>query len=166
MNQLEVFRNIKGFIFDIDGVFTNSMVTLTESGELSRQFNVRDHFAIRKALSHDYKVCIITAGNSIGVEKNLNYLGIKNIYTKIRDKKPAFIDFLIQSKLNESEILYMGDDIPDLPILKLVALPTCPADAIPEVKAISKYISPLKGGEGCVRDVIEKVLKLNNQWEH
>ena len=165
MNQLEIFHGIKGFIFDIDGVFTNSMIILTETGELSRQFNVRDHYAIRKAIANNYKICIITAGNSVGVEKNLQNLGIEYIYTKIRDKKPAFIDFLIKSKLEESEVLYMGDDMPDLPVLNLVALPTCPADAIPEVKAISKYISPLRGGEGCVRDVIEKVLKLNNQWQ-
>ena len=164
MNQLSTFKSIRGFIFDVDGVFTNTQIGLTETGDQVRKFTVRDHYAVRRALKLTYKICVITAGRSIGVEKNLRSLGIEYVYSNTSDKKPAFIDFLIKSKLDESQILYMGDDLPDLPIMKLVALPTCPFDAVPEILEISKYVSPYKGGEGCVRDVIEKVLKLNEQW--
>ncbi len=164
MNHLQAFKNIKGFIFDVDGVFTNTTISLTENGDQVRQFTVRDHFAIRRAIKLGYHICIITAGRSEGVEKNLRNLGIHYIYSNTSDKKPAFIDFLIKSKLEESQVLYMGDDIPDIAVMKLVALPTCPADAVPEILEISKYVSPFKGGEGCVRDVLEKVLKLNHQW--
>lgn len=164
MNQLSAFKSVKGFIFDVDGVFTNALIGLTETGDQVRQFTVRDHYAVRRALKLGYKICVITAGRSIGVEKNLRNLGIEYIYSNTSDKKPAFIDFLIKAKLDESQILYMGDDLPDLPVMKLVALPTCPCDAVPEILEISKYTSPFKGGHGCVRDVIEKVLKLNQQW--
>lgn len=164
MNNLEVFRDITTFIFDVDGILTNNLVLVTEIGELLRSMNTRDGYAIKHALEKGYQVAIITGGNSNGVVLRLQGLGIKHIYKGIHNKKEAYKDFLEKTGLKSSEILYMGDDIPDIPVMRLVALAACPKDACPEVIAIANYISPFVGGEGCVRDVIEKVLKLKGHW--
>jgi len=165
MDFIEKLKNVKAFLFDIDGVFTDSKVLIQEDGALLRQFHVRDHFAVRKALSLNYPIGIITAGNSEGVVKNLEYLGIEFIHSRTRNKLPSFGDFCADYHLEPDQIAYMGDDIPDIAVMRKVGLPCCPADAVPEVKQLSVYISPLNGGAGCVRDIIEKVLKINGQWE-
>ena len=119
---------------------------------------------MKAALEAGLKIAIITGGKSEGVVGRLKGLGIVDIYTNCRIKTDAFEELLLTYQLDKSQILYMGDDVPDLEVMQQVALPACPADACPEIKSICKYISPYKGGEGCVRDVIEKILKLNGRW--
>lgn len=164
--MIDYFRHITTFIFDVDGVLTNNSLLITEEGHLLRTMNARDGYAMQLALSKGYKVAIITGGKSEGVLQRLKNLGIFDIYYGIRDKGDALREFLLTyDDILPQHILYMGDDMIDLVILQQIGLPTCPADAVAEVKDICRYISPYEGGAGCVRDVIEKVLKLHNQWE-
>ncbi|MBR9920551.1 MAG: HAD-IIIA family hydrolase [Bacteroidetes bacterium] len=164
MNLLEPFNHIKTFIFDIDGVWTNSQMLITEEGHLLRSMSTRDGFAVKQALNEGYKICIITGGKSAGVASRLKALGIRDVFTGVHDKLDVYESYVDGLQLNEDEILFMGDDIPDYKPMRRVGLPTCPADAVPEIKNISRYISPFNGGAGCVRDVIEKVLKLQGLW--
>ena len=164
MNYLEEFRNIKTFIFDVDGVLTNSQLIILENGRLLRQMSTRDGYAIKEAIKYGFKVFIITGGKSTGVAQRLKNLGVTFVYSGIEDKMDAFEEILDAYEIDKDEILYMGDDLPDYEVMRQVAIPCCPADAAVEIKQLSRYISPMKGGEGCVRDVIEKVLKLNNKW--
>jgi len=164
MNLLSKFRDIDTLIFDVDGVFTNSNLLITETGELLRTMNTRDGYAVKKALEAGLKVAIITGGSSKGVTSRLQGLGVVDIYAGIQHKIDAFDEFILTYDVQKSQILYMGDDLPDQEVMMQVGMPVCPADAVPEIKAVSKYVSPLKGGYGCVRDVIEKVLKLRGQW--
>lgn len=164
MNQLDVFRDISSFVFDVDGVLTNCSVLIMENGQLLRTMNVRDGFAMKMAVRNGYNVAIITAGRSTGVETRLQALGIQHVILGREDKAVAFDELVAYSGIDPEKTLYMGDDLPDLGVLRKVGLPACPADAIPEIKAISHYISPLAGGAGCVRDVIEKVMRLQGQW--
>lgn len=164
MNQLEKFRDIHTFIFDVDGVLTDNEVLVTEEGYLLRKMNVRDGYAIKHALVQGYRICIITGGRSEGVRIRLEGLGVKDIYLGRQDKIEAYEDYTTAYELDESGILYMGDDLPDYPVMRKVGLPTCPSNAAPELFSICKYVSPFRGGEGCVRDVIEKVLRLHGKW--
>ncbi|MCB0706418.1 MAG: HAD-IIIA family hydrolase [Saprospiraceae bacterium] len=164
MNLLEPFHQISTFIFDIDGVWTNSQLLITEEGHLLRSMNTRDGYAAKKALAEDYRICVITGGNSLGVEKRMRALGVRDYYSGVHDKLDVYKNYVEGLQLNEEEILFMGDDLPDYPPMRRVGLPVCPADAAPEIKSICRYISPFNGGEGCVRDVIEKVLKLKDLW--
>ncbi len=164
MNLLASFKDIKTIILDVDGVLTNNQLLITEQGHLLRSMNVKDGYAMRIAMEVGLKIAIITGGKSEGVVGRLKGLGIVDIYTNCRIKTDAFEELLLTYQLDKSQILYMGDDVPDLEVMQQVALPACPADACPEIKSICKYISPYKGGEGCVRDVIEKILKLNGRW--
>ncbi len=166
MNQLEQFREIKTFIFDVDGVLTDGRLLVLESGELLRQMNIRDGYAIRCAVKEGYQVCIITGGKSEGVRKRLEGLGVEHIYEGVEDKLRAYEQYL-KSKdngLDEGKILYMGDDLPDYAVMRRVGFATCPRDAAHELFEVAKYVSPFRGGEGCARDVIEKVLRLNGKW--
>ena len=164
MNLLSKFRDIDTLIFDVDGVFTNSNLLITETGELLRTMNTRDGYAVKKALEAGLRVAIITGGSSKGVTSRLQGLGVVDIYAGIQHKIDAFDEYILTYDLQKSQILYMGDDLPDQEVMMQVGMPVCPVDAVPEIKAVSKYVSPLKGGYGCVRDVIEKVLKLRGQW--
>ena len=164
MNTLEPFKQIRTFIFDVDGVLTNSDLLVTEDGELLRTVNTRDGLAFKTAIKQGYNVFIITGGGSKGVIERFRNLGVKEIYSKVKDKKSKFLELLSDFSINANEVLYMGDDLVDYEVMQAVGLPVCPADAVPEIIKISKYISPLNGGNGCARDVIEKVLKLNNSW--
>ena len=165
MNLLEQFKDIKTFIFDVDGVLTDSQVLVLEDGKLLRKMNVRDGYAIKQAVTKGYNVCIITGGKSEGVKIRLQGLGVKDIYLGSSNKMEAYEDYIYAYDLEEAHILYMGDDMPDYPVMRRVGLPTCPANAAPEIFSVAKYVSPIQGGEGCVRDVIEKVLKLNGHWK-
>jgi 3-deoxy-D-manno-octulosonate 8-phosphate phosphatase (KDO 8-P phosphatase) len=165
MNNLELFSSINTFIFDVDGVLTNSELIITEKGELLRKMNTRDGYAIRHALNMGYKVAIITGGRSKGVIDRLKGLGISDVYAGIENKIEAFEDFLAIHQIEAETILYMGDDLPDYDVMKRVGMPTCPADAASEIIRISSYISDKKGGEGCARDVIERVLRLHGKWQ-
>ncbi len=164
-NFKEDLNTVKAFVFDIDGVLTDNNVMCMGNGEQIRTMNVKDGFGIRCAINKGYPVGIITAGkHNEGALKRLEFLGIPSIYSGEIDKRGALEDFCKTHGVDKSEILYMGDDIPDVPILKQVGIPTCPRDARPEVKQFVSYISNLDGGKGCARDVIEQVLRTHNNW--
>lgn len=157
-------HKIKAFAFDVDGVMTNGMVTMTTNGDLLRQFNSKDGFALRYAASLGYPIAIITGGSSETIKQRFNQLEITDIYLRSRYKMPDFEDFCAKYSLQPSEVLFMGDDIPDVEIMKVCGMPTCPADAVPEVKEVAQYISIYNGGDGCVRDILEQVLKVHGKW--
>ena len=164
MNALAIFRDIDTFIFDVDGVMTNSDLLVTEAGELLRTMHTRDGYAMKMAINNGYKLIIITGGGSDGVTKRLQGLGVEHIYAKVKDKLKVFKQISEELAIDPEKVLYMGDDLVDYQVMNVVALPACPADAAPEILEISKYISPIIGGKGCVRDVVEKVMKLHNKW--
>ena len=163
-NYKEYLKDITTFVFDVDGVFTNGSLLITETGEMLRTMNVKDGYALKTALLKGYHVCIITGGTNEGVKLRLEGLGVKSIFMGAHLKTAPLHSFLESENIEANQVLYMGDDLPDIPPMKLVALPTCPQDAVPEVKAVSKYISHKNGGHGCVRDVIEQVLKVRGHW--
>ena len=158
-------KSVKAFAFDVDGVLTNGSLILVAGGEQARVMHIRDGYAIQHAVRNGFIVLILTGGKSEEVRTRLKNLGVKNIQLGCDDKLSALKDFLWQSELSEEEILYMGDDMPDLPAMKICGIASCPKDAAEEIKKISHYISPLKGGEGCVRDVIEQTMKAQGKWE-
>ncbi|HHB78637.1 MAG TPA: 3-deoxy-D-manno-octulosonate 8-phosphate phosphatase [Saprospiraceae bacterium] len=164
MNLLEPFNYVKTLIFDVDGVFTDSRVTVLEDGSMIRVMNVRDGFAVKEALRAGLRLIVITGGSSQGVVKRLKGLGIKEVYWGIQDKMAIYEEIIAKHGLDESFILYMGDDIPDLSVMRRVGFPVCPADAATEIVEIAQYISPLVGGAGCVRDVIEKTMRVQGTW--
>jgi 3-deoxy-D-manno-octulosonate 8-phosphate phosphatase (KDO 8-P phosphatase) len=160
----KLLHSVKAFAFDVDGVFTNGTVLLHPGGEFIRMMNIKDGFAVQHAVKMGYPIAIITGGYSRIVRKRFTYLGVKDIYMKSMNKKQPFNSFLAKYGFDPGNILYMGDDLPDIEVMKMAGFPACPCDAAEEVKQISKYISPQKGGEGCVRDVIEQVMKLHGRW--
>ena len=164
MNLLTQFKSVTTFVFDIDGVLTDGTVLLLENGLQARQMHVRDGLALQMALKGGYRVIIISGAYSEPVLQRLKYLGLDEIFLSVKDKLVFLKKYLAEHGLSWNEILFMGDDLPDIPVLKEAGLPCCPADAAMEVRNTSLYISPIKGGHGCVRDVIEKVLKLNGKW--
>lgn len=166
MNVLELFKNITTFVFDVDGVLTNGTVLLLENGLQARQMHIRDGLALQMALKNGYRVIIISGGTSEPVIHRLQYLGIEELHLGLKDKLKFFEGIRERFNLQWREILYMGDDLPDVPVLQKAGLPCCPQDAVAEVKECVQYISPVNGGWGCVRDVIEKVLKLNGHWKY
>lgn len=164
VHLFDKFKTVRAFILDVDGVLTDNSVHVTESGEQLRRMNIRDGLGLKIALKNGFPVCIITGGRSQGTIKRLSGLGIEHIYSGVEDKWPVFQQFLSAFNLKANEICYMGDDLPDLQILQKVGLATCPADAVAEIRMTVDYISPLAGGSGCVRDVVEKVLKVQDKW--
>jgi 3-deoxy-D-manno-octulosonate 8-phosphate phosphatase (KDO 8-P phosphatase) len=161
---LQKLREITTLIFDVDGVLTTGDILASNTGEFLRTFNIKDGYALQLAVKKGYHVCIISGGSGEAMKKRFEGLGIKNIYLGVSDKVAVFEQILAHYQLQPAEVLYMGDDIPDYKIMKLVGLPTCPADAVEEIKALSTYISPYTGGKTAVRDVIEKVLKIQGNW--
>lgn len=163
-NFKEDLINIKAFVFDLDGVLSLQTITLNSFGVPNRTVNLRDGYALQLAVKKGYRVAVITGSNCKEYSKRLKLLGISDIYLNSRTKIENFDLFLKKYNLNNSEVLYMGDDIPDLEVMKLAGVPVCPADGDSEVKQISLYISDKKGGEGCVRDIIEQVMRLHDKW--
>jgi len=160
------FQNITHFIFDVDGVFTNSQVLLTEEGNLLRSMTTRDGFGVKMALRNGLGISVITGGNSNGVRKRLSGLGVSSIYTGVEDKISVLADLVQSEKIDREQLLYMGDDLPDIEAMKAVGTACCPSDAVPEIKECAHYIASAKGGEGCVREIIEKVLKMQSLWNY
>lgn len=153
-------------MFDVDGVLTDGSLMVLPNNLMARTMNVKDGYALQLAIKKGYKIAIISGGNSPEVADRLRLLGVTDIYMKVEDKATVLENFALQHNLQLSQILFMGDDMPDLDAMQLTALPCCPADAVDEILEISKYVSPMNGGKGCARDVIEKVMKLQNQWIH
>ncbi|MBQ4821311.1 HAD-IIIA family hydrolase [Aquimarina sp. MMG016] len=160
----EYLQHITTFIFDVDGVLTDGTVIINTNGELLRTMNIKDGYALKTAVQQGFNVCIISGGKNEGVRKRLKGLGITDIYLGAHHKVEQLDEYLDIYNIKTENVLYMGDDIPDLPVMEMVGLPTCPQDAAAEVKEISKYVSFKKGGKGCVRDVIEQVLKVQGKW--
>jgi 3-deoxy-D-manno-octulosonate 8-phosphate phosphatase (KDO 8-P phosphatase) len=163
-NFKEDLRLVKAFIFDVDGVLSSPKIYLYPDGELMRSMNIKDGFAIQYAIRKGYHIGIITGGNSDTVKSRFSHLGVQDIYLKSKDKRVDLSDFLKKYHLVPQNVLYMGDDLPDYLVMKEVGFAACPSDAVEEIKSISKYISDKKGGDGCVRDVIEQVLRLHGKW--
>lgn len=160
----EILNDIDTFIFDVDGVLTDSSVHVSQSGEMLRIMNIRDGFAMKAAIESGYNVCIISGGNNEGVRIRLRNLGITDIHLASPNKVETFKEYTELYNIKPEKVLYMGDDIPDYHVMKLVGMPTCPQDAVAEIKAISKYISHKNGGKGAVREVIEQVMKVQGKW--
>lgn len=163
-NFKELLPKVKAFIFDVDGVLSGAQVILHPNGEPMRTVNIKDGYVIQLAAKKGYPIAIITGGNTRSVRIRFKRLGIDDVYMKSSEKMTDFEHFLAKTRLKAEEVMYMGDDIPDIPVMKACGFPVCPADAAPEVKAISIYISDKNGGEGCVRDIMEQVLKAQDNW--
>jgi len=154
---------ITTFVFDVDGVLTNGEVMLA-NGSVIRTLNSKDGYAIQYAIKKGYQVLIITGGNSQDVKDRLEGLGVQKVMLRSANKLVVYEQLKEEFGFTDLQVLYMGDDIPDIPVMKLVGVSTCPQDAAVEVKAISHYQSPLNGGKACVRDVIEQVMRLHGKW--
>lgn len=165
MNLLEQLQRTRVFFFDIDGVLTDGTVLLLEHGLQARTMHVRDGLALQMALRNGYRVVIVSGAHSDPVAQRMAYLGLTEVFTAIKDKASFFRDFIQKEGIQKDVTLFMGDDLPDIALLQIAGVATCPADAAPEVKSICHFISTFNGGKGCVREVIEKVLKLNGHWQ-
>lgn len=163
-NFKEDLVRVKAFIFDIDGVLSLQTINLNSFGVPNRTVNLRDGYALQLAVKKGYFVGIISGSSSRDYQKRLRSLGVYDIYLRSRSKMNDFDTFLKKHNLTRSDVLYMGDDIPDFEVMKKAGIAVCPSDADSEIRQISAYISDKKGGEGCVRDIIEQVLRLHNNW--
>lgn len=163
-NYLQKLHKVKALFFDVDGVLTDGSVTLMPGGEQVRVMNVKDGYVLQLAVKMGYQVVIITGGRSEEVKRRLQGLGVEHIYLGSADKLDVFQEHLLTYDLKAEECLYMGDDIPDHEVMKTVGFAACPQDAVPEIKHLCHYISPFKGGYGCVRDIVEKTLKVQQKW--
>jgi len=163
-NFKELLPSINTFIFDVDGVLTDGSVLLLSNGEQARIMNNKDGFALQHAVKKGYTICVISGGSSEAVRIKLNGLGITDVFLKAQDKVAIFNTYIAQKNIKKEQILYMGDDIPDYEVMKLCGVATCPKNAAIEIKEIAHYISDKNGGEGCVRDIVEQVLRCNGDW--
>ena len=159
-----LLNEITTFVFDVDGVFTDGTIQINTQGELFRTMHTKDGFALKTAVDKGYNVCIISGGSNEGVRARFKGLGVKDIHLGAHNKTEKLTTYLKQHNIAPESVLYMGDDIPDYAVMLTVGLPCCPQDAVPEIKHVSKYISHKNGGNGCVRDVIEQVLKVQGKW--
>lgn len=164
MNILSAFKAVTTFIFDVDGVLTDGTVLVLDGGLQARRMNIKDGFALQMAIKKGYRVRVISGGNSPEVADRLKKLGLTDIHMSVLDKKTLILAYMQDCGLKREEVLYMGDDLPDVPAMKAVGLSCCPSDAVTDVLETAQYISPFPGGAACVRDVIEKVLRLNGHW--
>jgi 3-deoxy-D-manno-octulosonate 8-phosphate phosphatase (KDO 8-P phosphatase) len=165
MNVLSKFKPITTFVFDVDGVLTDGSLLILDDGQWARKMNIKDGYALQLAIKKGYRILVLSGSNSPAVKERLNKLGVAEVFMQVEDKKAMLEEYAGRHQLQPEQILFMGDDIPDLAPMRSCGLPCCPADAVTEIREISQYISPLNGGMGCVRDVIEKVLKLNGHWD-
>ena len=163
-NFKENLKNIKAFVFDIDGVLSNQTLAMDNDGFPNRTINLRDGYALQLAVKKGFKVAVISGGNSEAFKKRLKLLGVDEVYLNSSEKLSIFQKLLKKENLKTDEVLYMGDDIPDYEVMQAAGVSACPLDADSEIKQISQYISDKSGGEGCVRDVIEQVMRLHGLW--
>lgn len=157
-------NKIRAIAFDVDGVLSNHTITLHPAGEPMRTVNTKDGYAIQYAVKSGLNISIITGARTESIKIRYSKLGVKDIYIAAEVKMEIFEDWITKHNLKEDEIIYMGDDIPDYEVMKRVGCPCCPADAAPEIKEISRYVSTYKGGDGCARDIIEQVMKAQGIW--
>jgi len=160
----EYLHQITTFIFDVDGVLTNGIVNIMTNGEMIRRMNVKDGYAMKTAIDKGYTVAIISGGNNEGVRTRLNGLGIEDVFLGVHNKLAKFHEYSNEKNIKPENVVYMGDDIPDAEVMKVVGLSCAPNDADTEILKIASYVSHKKGGEACVRDIIEQVLRVQNNW--
>ncbi len=164
MSYKSKLKDIKAFVFDVDGVFTDGSVYLMPDKSMCRTMNVLDGYAVVKARKYNYPICVITGGDDPSVRHRINYLGITEYYAKVGNKLEKFEEFKLKYNLKNEEILTMGDDLPDIAMMRISGISACPENSVAEVKLISDYICPIQGGKGAVRDVIEQVMKVQGKW--
>ena len=165
LNFKERLPKIKTFLFDVDGVLTNGTVQIMPNGEVVRNLNSKDGYAIQLAVKKGYRIAIITGGNSVAIKNTLQELGIKDVFLSQHHKETCYENYILEHSLKEDEIVYMGDDLPDYDVMKRVGIAACPNNSAHEIREISIYISNRNGGEACVRDIIEQVMRSQNTWE-
>lgn len=165
LNFKQRLNTISTFMFDVDGVMTDGKVLIMESGEMVRNMNSKDGYALHLATRKGYRVVVISGGNNLAVKNALSRNGVTDVFIRQHDKLACYNDYVTLHNLRAEEIVFMGDDLPDYEIMSHVGLAVCPYDAVPEIKEISQYVSPKSGGEGCVRDIIEQVLRAQGNWE-
>ena len=164
MIDKETLQKVKVLAFDYDGVLTDNRILLLPDGEMARQANVRDGFVLKQASKAGFPIVIITGGTSEAVKSRFEFLGIDDVFIGVYDKEEVLEQWLADKGFSHSDVMYMGDDIPDIGVMGKVFLPCCPADAVPEIRKVSRYLSPNKGGDGCVRDIVEQVMKAQGKW--
>lgn len=163
-NFKQSLKNISVFILDVDGVLTDGSVLVMPDGDQIRKFNIKDGYILQLAVKLGYHIEIISGGTSESVRKRLNGLGIEHVNLGCKDKMAVFNNCLKERNIKAENVLYVGDDIPDFEVMKAVGIACSPSDAAEEIKAISHYVSPKKGGEGCIRDILEQTLKVQDKW--
>lgn len=163
-NFKEDIEKVRAFVFDVDGVFTDNKITITPDREFLRTYNAKDGFGVKVLLEKGYRVCIISGGKGQALMHRFEMLGVEDLHIDCFDKLPRLRAFMEKYDLQPEEVLFMGDDIPDIPALRAVGVPVCPSDASVDVKRIVRYVSGFAGGEGCVRDMIEQVLRARGDW--
>ncbi|MEI6576322.1 MAG: HAD family hydrolase [Bacteroidota bacterium] len=163
-NYKEKLKHITTIIFDYDGVLTGGTVLINPDGELLRTANVKDGYAMKHAVEMGFRIAIISGGKSHSVKNRMAPLGVTDVFLEVRDKLKMYKEYVATHNLKPEEILFMGDDIPDYPLMKEVGISTCPADAAEEIKAVASYISFQNGGQGCAREILEQVMKVQGKW--
>jgi 3-deoxy-D-manno-octulosonate 8-phosphate phosphatase (KDO 8-P phosphatase) len=166
MNVLEKFIPVNTLVFDMDGVLTDGSLLVMPDGEWIRKMNIRDGYVLQLAVKAGYRMIVITGSQSKPVEQRLNKLGITMVFQQVKDKQLLLNQLMVEHGFTAAETMYMGDDIPDIGVMRHCGLSCCPANAARDVLAMADYISPLNGGEGCVRDVIEKLMRVQGKWQH
>ncbi|MDR2556156.1 MAG: HAD hydrolase-like protein [Bacteroidales bacterium] len=163
-NYKQRLKGITTFIFDFDGVLTDGRIWVYKDSWAQRCASVKDGYALHYASKIGYNIAVISSGSGTSIHERMNSIGISDVYTEVHSKIDKFYEYIASKNVHPDEVLYMGDDIPDYEVMREAGIACCPADAAQEIKDIAHYISPIKGGEGCVRDVIEQVLKTRNDW--
>ena len=165
MHTLDRFSRIKGFVFDVDGVLTDGTISLHGDGEMVRTMHTKDGYALQLAAKQGFEVLIISGAVSSSVKNRLEKLGIHHVYMGTKNKLQKLQEIILNLDITGEDLLFMGDDVPDIDAMRFCGLACAPKDACTDVMQIAGYVSPFAGGKGCVRDVIEKVLKLQGKWE-
>lgn len=155
---------IKAFVLDMDGVISASVSPVDATGMPLRTVNVKDGYAMQYAVKQGFVLAVISGGESEQMRRRFENLGVQHVYMRIKDKTEKLKELEQLTGITTEEMVYIGDDVPDVAIMRAVGLPCCPADAVPEAKEVAKYISPLDGGYGVVRDVIEQTLRAQDCW--
>ena len=163
-NFKEDIARVRAFVFDVDGVMTDGGIIPTPDGDFIRRYYAKDGYAIAYAIREGYKICVISGGRGEMLRRRLEMLGVERMYLDCMDKINAIKEFMADYDLSPEEVIYMGDDIPDLECMRLVGIPVCPADACMEVIEASRYVSEYNGGYGAVRDIVEQVLRVQGRW--
>lgn len=165
LNFKERLNRVRCIIFDVDGVLTDGKIMILESGEVIRNMNSKDGYALHLAVQKGYRLAVISGGNNVGIKQLLHRTGITDVFINAHDKLDVYETYCKEFGIRDEEVLFVGDDLPDHGIMSRVGLAVCPNDAAVEIKAISHYVSPKVGGEGCMRDILEQVMRVQGNWE-